>query len=60
MFLITQVLKSHILAYLVWFFCFVLFFFYSGMISTVEYTVFDEWFKYLMSHEKPQIDLMGG
>lgn len=62
MLLITQVLKSHILAYLVCFVVFICcccFFFYSGMMSTMEYTVFDEWFKYLMSHEKPQIDLIG-
>ena len=60
MFLITQVSKPHILAYLVCLVFVFCFFFYSGMMSTMEYTVFDEWFKYLMSYEKPQIDLIGG
>ena len=31
----------------------------SGMLSTVEYTIFQEWFDYLMANEKPQIDLIG-
>lgn len=35
------------------------FFIHSGTLSTVEHTVFQEWFEYLMSHEKPQIDLIG-
>lgn len=30
----------------------------SGMLSTVEYTIFQEWFDYLMANEKPQIDLI--
>lgn len=30
----------------------------SGSLSTLEYTVFQEWFEYLMSHEKPHIDLI--
>ncbi|KAK2548135.1 Thymidine kinase 2 [Acropora cervicornis] len=41
-------------------YCFVENLHQNGMMSTMEYTVFDEWFKYLMSHEKPQIDLIGG
>ena len=32
---------------------------YSGTLSTVEYTVFQEWFDYLMTTEKPQVDLIG-
>ena len=36
-----------------------LIFHYSGTLSTLEYTVFQEWFGYLMSHEKPHIDLIG-
>lgn len=30
----------------------------SGTLSTVEYTVFQEWFDYLMTTEKPQVDLI--
>lgn len=32
---------------------------HSGTLSTVEYAVFQEWFDYLMTNEKPQIDLIG-
>lgn len=39
-------------------YCFVENLHQNGMMSTMEYTVFDEWFKYLMSYEKPQIDLI--
>jgi len=39
-------------------FCFVENLHRSGTLSTVEYTVFQEWFEYLMSHEKPQVDLI--
>ncbi|KAL9974619.1 hypothetical protein ACROYT_G011677 [Oculina patagonica] len=30
----------------------------SGTLSTVEYTVFQQWFDYLIANEKPQIDLI--
>lgn len=30
----------------------------SRTLSTVEYTIFQEWFEYLMTHEKPQLDLI--
>lgn len=39
-------------------FCFVENLHRSGVLSTVEYKIFQEWFEYLMSHEKPQIDLI--
>lgn len=39
-------------------FCFIENLHRSGTLSTVEYTVFQEWFDYLMTAEKPQVDLI--
>ena len=33
--------------------------FCSKVLSNVEHTVFQEWFEYLMTHQKPQVDVIG-
>ncbi|XP_031563172.1 thymidine kinase 2, mitochondrial-like isoform X2 [Actinia tenebrosa] len=40
------------------FFCFIENLYLSGMLSQVEYSVFQEWFEYLAEHQKPHVDLI--